>query len=82
MISSIPGDPIWLREGVFVIRQISNDNGIPVGTFLTVPHRAIFLDRKTHLSKCYVKAYVENLGERLIEEEEVLEYSNGETHVD
>lgn len=81
MISSAPGDPIWLREGVFVIKQIGNENGIPVGTFLTSPHRGIYLDRKMYLSKSYIKAYVENIGERLIEEEEVLELNNGTTHV-
>ena len=51
MITSLPGDPIWIREGVLVAKEVSTD-GLSIGTILTKPRRAIFLDRKsTALSK-------------------------------
>lgn len=71
---SQPGEPIWLREGIFLIKVLSSETtGLPIGTFLKKPCRGILLDRKIHLSTAYVKAYVDNLGERYIEESEVLE---------
>ena len=73
MIMSLPGDPIWLREGVFIIKEIYSDQGIPSGIFLNKPCRGIFLERKTIKSKTYIKAYVDNIVERLVEEDEVLE---------
>jgi hypothetical protein len=79
MIMATVGEPIWLREGVFVIKTLSETNsGLPVGTFLSKPSRGIFLDRKTYLSKAYIKAYVENLGERFIDEDEVQDMKNME----
>lgn len=73
MIASLPGDPIWLREGVFVIKELYNTQGIPSGTFLNKPCRGIFLERKIFNSRNYIKAYVDDIGERLVEEDEVLE---------
>lgn len=73
MIMSLPGDPIWLREGVFIIKEMHTNHGIPSGIFLNKPCRGIFLERKTINSKSYIKAYVDNVGERLVEEDEVIE---------
>lgn len=75
MIASLPGDPIWLREGVFLIKELYNNHGIPSGIFLNKPCRGIFLERKTINSRSYIKAYVDNMGERLVEEDEVIELS-------
>lgn len=72
MIMSLPGDPIWLREGVLVSHDVSCI-GLPIGIILDKPCRGIFLERKTVNSKTYVKAYVDNVGERYIDEDEVLE---------
>lgn len=77
MIASLPGDPIWLREGVFVMSEIYSEQGIPSGVFLNKPCRGIFLERKTIKSKTYIKAYVDNVGERFVEEDEVIELSRG-----
>lgn len=79
MIASIPGDPIWIREGVMVSREISTD-GMTIGTILKKPLRAIFLNRKTINDRKYIQAYIDNIGERFIEEDEVLEL-NGEKNV-
>lgn len=73
MITSSPGDPIWLREGVFIIKEIYNINGLPSGIFLNKPCRGIFLERKMINSRNYIKAYVDDIGERFVEEDEVLE---------
>jgi len=72
MISSQPGDPIWIREGVFIANEVCN-TGLPVGTILNKPKRGIFLERKIINSKTYIKAYIDSIGERLVEECEVLE---------
>ncbi len=72
MIMSSPGDPIWLREGVLVSQHIPNF-GLPIGIILSKPCRGIFLERKIINSRTYVKAYVDNIGERYVEEDEVLE---------
>jgi len=80
MIASIPGDPIWIREGVMVAREVSTD-GMTIGTILKKPLRAIFLNRKTINDRKYIQAYIDNIGERFIEEDEVLEL-NGEKNVD
>jgi hypothetical protein len=80
MIASIPGDPIWIREGVMVSREVSTD-GMTIGTILKKPLRAIFLNRKTINDRKYIQAYIDNIGERFIEEDEVLEL-NGEKNVD
>lgn len=76
MIASLPGDPIWLREGILVIGDI-HQIGIPVGTILNKPCRGIFLERKTINSKAYIKAYVDDIGERYIQEDEVIELTRG-----
>ena len=55
MIASIPGDPIWIREGVMVSREISTD-GMTIGTILKKPLRAIFLNRKTINDRKYIQA--------------------------
>ena len=58
MIAATPGDAIWLREGVFLIKDLYSEkgHGIPAGTFLNKPCRGIFLERKTIKSKSYIKA--------------------------
>lgn len=76
MITSLPGDPIWIREGVLVTKEISSD-GLSIGTILTKPRRAIFLDRKVFNDKKYVQAYIDDVGERFVEEDEVLELNGG-----
>ncbi len=76
MIASLPGDPIWLREGILVISDACQP-GIPVGTILHKPCRGIFIERKTINSKNYVKAYVDDVGERYIEETEIIELTRG-----
>ena len=75
MIAATPGDAIWLREGVFLIKDLYSEkgHGIPAGTFLNKPCRGIFLERKTIKSKSYIKAYVDDVGERLIEEDDVID---------
>jgi hypothetical protein len=82
MITSAPGDPIWLRAGVLLITNISDSSGLPVGRVLRTPRRGIFLDRKIVKNISYIKAYVENIGERLIEEDEVQEFMNGDSNAD
>ena len=78
MIMSLPGDPIWLREGILVIGEVQPPTGgLPVGFILDKPCRGIFLERKTINSKSYIKAYVDSIGERYIEENEVLELIKG-----
>lgn len=72
MILSLPGDPIWLREGILITKEIPS-LGLPIGTILHKPCRGIFLERKTFNSKSYIKAYVDNIGERYIEEHEIIE---------
>jgi hypothetical protein len=72
MISSQPGDPIWIREGVFIANEVCNA-GLPVGTILNKPKRGIFLERKIINSKTYIKTYIDSIGERFVEECEVLE---------
>jgi len=72
MIMSSPGDPIWLREGVLISRDVPNF-GIPIGSILDKPCRGIFLERKIINSRTYIRAYVDNVGERYIDEDEVLE---------
>jgi hypothetical protein len=72
MITSLPGDPIWIREGVLVAKEVSTD-GLSIGTILTRPRRGIFLDRKTVNDRKYVQAYIDDVGERFVEEDEVLE---------
>jgi hypothetical protein len=77
----MPGDPIWIREGVLVAKEIPSI-GISVGTILNKPRRAILLDRKTINDKKYIQAYIDDMGERFIEEDEVLELnSNGDKNV-
>lgn len=76
MIISLPGDPIWLREGILVAKEIPI-YGIPIGIVLNKPCRGIFLERKIINSKNYIKAYVDNVGERYIEEDEVIELTQG-----
>ena len=56
MISSQPGDPIWIREGVFIANEVCN-TGLPVGTILKKPKRGIFLERKVINSRTYIKTY-------------------------
>ena len=73
---SLPGDPIWLREGILVISE-PQMAGMPVGIILNKPCRGIFLERKVLNSKTYIKAYVDDMGERYIEEEEVIELTRG-----
>lgn len=73
---SLPGDPLWLREGILVIGN-PEITGIPVGTILNKPCRGIFLERKTFNNISYVKAYVDSIGERYIEESEVIELTRG-----
>lgn len=81
MIASLPGDPIWIREGVLVSKEVPSA-GMCVGTILNKPRRAIFLDRKIINDRKYVQAYIDELGERFVEEEEVLELSSkGEKNV-
>lgn len=82
MLTSLPGDPIWLRAGVLLITNLSEPSGLPVGKILRTPRRGIFLDRQTIRNKIYVKAYVDDIGERLIEEEEVQEFCNGDLNAD
>jgi len=72
MISSQPGDPIWIREGVFIVNEVCN-TGLPVGTILKKPKRGIFLERKVINSRTYIKTYIDSIGERFVEECEVLE---------
>ena len=76
MIATIPGDPIWLRQGVLLFEQINDKNNIYSGKYLTKPCVAIFLDRKDIESKWYVEAYIANRGRILIKEEECLELKN------
>ena len=76
MIMSLPGDPIWLREGILISSEVPSF-GIPIGSFLNKPCRGIFLESKTINSKSYIKAYVDNIGERYIEEDQVIELSQG-----
>ena len=76
MIASLPGDPIWLREGILVIND-AYQTGMPIGTILHKPCRGIFIERKTINSKTYIKAYVDDVGERYIEENEVIELTRG-----
>lgn len=78
MIISLPGDPIWLREGILIANEVPM-HGIPIGFILNKPCRGIFLERKTINNKSYIKAYVDNVGERFIDEDEVVELkSKGE----
>lgn len=72
MITSQPGDPIWIREGVFVANEVCN-TGLPIGTILKKPKRGIFLERKIINSRIYIKTYIDSIGERFVEESEVLE---------
>lgn len=72
MLTSLPGDPIWLREGVLVSNDVPAF-GIPIGIILDKPCRGIFLERKIINSRSYIRAYVDNVGERLIEEDEVIQ---------
>ena len=76
MIISLPGDPLWLREGVLVISD-AYQPGMPIGIILHKPCRGIFIERKTINSKNYIKAYVDDVGERYIEETEVIELVRG-----
>jgi hypothetical protein len=76
MLVSSPGDPIWLREGVLVLNG-PDKTGMPIGTILSKPCRGIFLSREIINSKNYVKAYVDNIGERYIDEDEVLDLIRG-----
>jgi hypothetical protein len=75
----MPGDPIWIREGVLVSKEVSSA-GLSIGTILNKPRRGIFLDRKTINDRKYVQAYIDELGERFVEEDEVLEL-NGDKNV-
>lgn len=75
MITSLPGDPIWIREGVLVSKEVSN-SGLPIGIILNKPRRGIFLERKVINNIRYIQAYVDEIGERLIEENEVLELNS------
>lgn len=77
MIASLPGEPIWLREGILVIGDIQPTGGMPVGFILNKPCRGIFLERKIFNSKNYIKAYVDNIGERYIEEDQVIDLMEG-----
>lgn len=79
MITSMPGDPIWIREGVLVAKEVST-LGLSIGIILNKPRRAIFLDRKTVNDRKYVQAYIDDIGERFVEEDEVLEL-NGDKNV-
>ena len=72
MLTSMPGDPIWIREGVLVSKEVSNA-GLSIGTILNKPRRAIFLQRRTINDRKYIQAYIDDIGERFIEEDEVLE---------
>jgi len=72
MITSQPGDPIWIREGVFVANEVCSV-GLPIGTILNKPKRGIFLERKVINSRTYIKTYIDSIGERFVEESEVLE---------
>lgn len=77
----MPGDPLWIREGVLVSMEMEiSTAGMIVGTFLSKPRRAIFLNRKTINNRKYVQAYIDDIGERFIEEDEVLEL-NGDKNV-
>jgi hypothetical protein len=77
MIASLPGDPIWLREGTLIMSNPESTIGIPVGIILNKPCRGIFLERRIVNSTTYVKAYVDDVGERYIEENEVMELIRG-----
>lgn len=70
-MTSQPGDAIWLREGIFIAKEIP-DSGIPIGVYLNKPKCAIFLERHTINSVTYIRTYIDNIGERLIEESEIL----------
>lgn len=72
MLTSMPGDPIWIREGVLVAKEVSSA-GLSIGTILNKPRRGIFLDRKTVNDRKYVQAYIDDMGERFVEEDQVLE---------
>ena len=79
MIVATTGEPIWLREGILLIKNLSDsNNGMLIGSFLSKPSRGIFLDRKIYYSKAYIKAYVENVGERYIIEDDVQDMKNME----
>lgn len=82
MLACEPGEAIWLREGILLIKEFSIEpSGMPVGSFLKKPCRGIFLDRKVVKSKMYIKAYVDSVGERYIEESEVLNFQERNKHV-
>lgn len=72
MITSMPGDPIWIREGVLVAKDVASA-GLSIGIILNKPRRGIFLDRKTVNDRKYIQAYIDDIGERFVEEDEVLE---------
>jgi hypothetical protein len=72
MITCQPGDPIWIREGVFIANEVCN-TGLPIGTTLKRPQRGIFLERKVINSRIYIKNYIDSVGERFVEESVVLE---------
>jgi hypothetical protein len=72
MAYSSPGDLLWIREGVFVAREIKT-NGLPIGSVLQKPRYGIFLERQIINDISYVRTYIENVGERLIEEKDILE---------
>ena len=73
---SLPGDPIWLREGILIMGE-PQTSGIPVGFILNKPCRGIFLERKIINNINYIKAYVDSIGERYIEENEVIDLTRG-----
>jgi len=70
---SLSGDPIWLRQGLFLIKEINISQGIPLGSFLSKPCFGIFLERQTINSRNYIKTYVDSIGERYIDEEEIID---------
>lgn len=72
MTQFLPGDAVWIRQGVFLIKSIEDSN-VPIGSVIKIPKHGIFIDRVVINDKCYIKAYIHTIGERLIEENEILD---------
>jgi hypothetical protein len=72
MIPSQPGDALWIREGVFVASEI-NKTGLPIGIYLKNPKYGIFLERQIINDIPYIKTYINNIGERFVEEKDIFE---------
>jgi hypothetical protein len=73
MLAALPGEPIWLRQGVFLIKKTHDIADFLNGKFLYKPCIGIFLERKVIKSKTYVEAYVDDHGIILINEEDVID---------